>query len=520
MSSTDYDYIIIGSGIAGLNTALLAREHGSVLIITKGAVDDCNTRYAQGGIAAAAGPCDSPALHLQDTLAAGAGLCDPEAVAVLAREGPQRVANLIQWGVPFDTSEGAVVLGREGAHSMPRILHAGGDATGQHIELTLSGLVAESNITVLEFTLATRLGLENGRVRVVETLDSGTGQRQEFTANFVVVATGGAGQIYRYTTNPEVATGDGVALAYLAGARVMDMEFYQFHPTALWLEGAPTFLLSEAMRGEGAVLRDCHGAAFMAGYHPLADLAPRDVVSRAIASEMSKAEGGRVFLDISHLPAGGVQSRFPTIYRFCLDYGLDITQEPVPVAPAAHYMMGGVQIDTWGRTNIPGLYACGEAACSAVHGANRLASNSLLDTLVFAQRLVASTLGDAPEPASSDTDGDVVAGLRNLQPVCGNAPALSLDELRDLMWRNVGIYRFGSRLILSARILNLWQRTMPPPADRAGYELRNMVLLGRLMVEAALLRQESRGSHFRSDFPETSEGWEKHVVLVNEEAMQ
>ena len=316
MSSTDYDYIIIGSGIAGLNTALLAREHGSVLIITKGAVDDCNTRYAQGGIAAAAGPCDSPALHLQDTLAAGAGLCDPEAVAVLAREGPQRVANLIQWGVPFDTSEGAVVLGREGAHSMPRILHAGGDATGQHIELTLSGLVAESNITLLEFTLATRLGLENGRVRVVETLDSGTGQRQEFTANFVVVATGGAGQLYRYTTNSEVATGDGVALAYLAGARVMDMEFYQFHPTALWLEGAPTFLLSEAMCGEGAVLRDCHGAAFMAGYHPLADLAPRDVVSRAIASEMSKAEGGRVFLDISHLPADGVQSRFPTITGF------------------------------------------------------------------------------------------------------------------------------------------------------------------------------------------------------------
>lgn len=513
MSSTDYDYIIIGSGIAGLNTALLAREHGSVLIITKGAVDDCNTRYAQGGIAAAAGPCDSPALHLQDTLAAGAGLCDPEAVAVLAREGPQRVANLIQWGVPFDTSEGAVVLGREGAHSMLRILHAGGDATGQHIELTLSGLVAESNITVLEFTLATRLGLENGRVRVVETLDSGTGQRQEFTANFVVVATGGAGQIYRYTTNPEVATGDGVALAYLAGARVMDMEFYQFHPTALWLEGAPTFLLSEAMRGEGAVLRDCHGAAFMAGYHPLADLAPRDVVSRAIASEMSKAEGGRVFLDISHLPAGGVQSRFPTIYRFCLDYGLDITQEPVPVAPAAHYMMGGVQIDTWGRTNIPGLYACGEAACSAVHGANRLASNSLLDTLVFAQRLVASSRGLAPEPESGAGETNIYTAISPRPQVCATMPAPGREALQDLMWRNAGINRRGTRLLLTARILNFWERAMPEPACREDYELRNMTLLGRLMVEAALLRKESRGSHFREDFPDTAPDWQTHVVL-------
>ncbi len=513
MNQTDYDYIIIGSGIAGLNTALLAREHGSVLIITKGAVDDCNTRYAQGGIAAAVGPGDSPALHLRDTLAAGAGLCDPEAVEVLTREGPQRVANLIRWGVPFDTSEGTVMLGREGAHSMPRILHAGGDATGQHIELTLSGLVAESNITVLEFTLATRLGLEHGRMRVVETLDARTGQRQAFTANFVVIATGGAGQLYRYTTNPEVATGDGVALAYLAGARVMDMEFYQFHPTALWLEGAPTFLLSEAMRGEGAVLRDGQGNAFMAGYHPLADLAPRDVVSRAIAAELGKSEGGTVFLDISHLPAGAVQSRFPTIYNFCLDYGLDITQQPVPVAPAAHYMMGGVQIDTWGRTNIPGLYACGEAACSAVHGANRLASNSLLDTLVFAQRLVASSQGQAPEPEPDAGEANVYASIRPRPQVCATMPAPGREALQDLMWRNAGINRRGTRLLLTARILNFWERAMPGPTCREDYELRNMTLLGRLMVEAALLRKESRGAHFREDFPDTSPDWETHVVL-------
>ena len=517
MADNEYDYIIIGSGIAGLNTALLAREHGSVLILTKGRIDDCNTRYAQGGVAAAIGPGDSPRLHMRDTLAAGAGLCDPAAVEVLTREGPQRVANLIQWGVPFDTSEGHIVLGREGAHSVPRILHAGGDATGQHIELTLAERVGDSDIKVLEYTLATRLVVEAGVVRGVETLNAGTGERHTFYGRRVVIATGGAGQLYRYTTNPEVATGDGVALAFAAGAMIMDMEFYQFHPTALWLQGAPSFLLSEAMRGEGAVLRDQHGRAFMAEYHPLADLAPRDVVSRALAAEMEKSGGSTVYLDISHLPAARVQSRFPTIYNFCLQYGLDITSEPVPVAPAAHYMMGGVRIDTWGRTNIQGLYACGEVACSAVHGANRLASNSLLDTLVFAQRLVASSQGQAPEFVQPEVDGNVLTSLRPRQLVCASMPALGKEALQDLMWRNVGINRHGSRLLLAARILYAWERTMGQPVDRESYELSNLVLLGRLMVEAALIRQESRGSHYREDFPEASPQWEKHVVLVKEE---
>ena len=513
MTNTDYDYIIIGSGIAGLNTALLAQEHGSVLIITKGEIDDCNTRYAQGGIAAAVGPGDSPTLHMRDTLTAGAGLCDQEAVDVLTREGPQRVANLIQWGVSFDTSEGQVSLGLEGAHSMPRILHAGGDATGQHIEVTLSALVAKANVTVLEYTLATRLVVETGEVKAVETLHSANGEGQTFTGKFVVIATGGAGQLYQYTTNPEVATGDGVALAYLGGAQVMDMEFYQFHPTALWLEGAPTFLLSEAMRGEGAILRDINLNPFMANYHPMADLAPRDVVSRALAIEMEKAKGAAVYLDISYVSPDIVQSRFPTIYNFCLHYGLDITKDPVPVAPAAHYMMGGVRIDTWGRTNVNGLYACGEASCSAVHGANRLASNSLLDTLVFAQRLVASSLGEAPAQANDSDNHNVYVSIRPREMVCASMPACSRGAFQDLMWRNVGINRRGSRLLLTARILNAWERGMSDPVNRQDYELRNMVLLGRLMVEAALLRQESRGSHFREDFPETSPEWEKHVVL-------
>jgi L-aspartate oxidase len=271
------------------------------------------------------------------------------------------------------------------------------------------------------------------------------------------------------------------------------------------------------MRGEGAVIRDQNGRAFMSDYHPLADLAPRDVVSRAIATEMEKSGGSTVYLDISHLPAARVQSRFPTIYRFCLQYDLDITKTPVPIAPAAHYMMGGVRIDTWGRTNVQGLYACGEAACSAVHGANRLASNSLLDTLVFAQRLVASSLGQAPDFATPEQDGNVITALGPRQLVCASMPALSKEALQDLMWRNVGISRHGARLLLAARILHAWERTMPKPADRDSYELSNMVLLGRLMVEAALLRQESRGSHFREDFPETSVQWAKHVVLVQEE---
>ena len=323
--------------------------------------------------------------------------------------------------------------------------------------------------------------------------------------------------IIRFPFSFRAATGDGVALAYLAGAEVMDLEFYQFHPTALWLDGAPTFLLSEAMRGEGAILRDKEGNPFMAGYHPMADLAPRDVMSRAIAAEMDKADGGAVSLDISHLAPSTVQSRFPTIYKFCLEYGLDITKDPVPVAPAAHYMMGGIKIDTWGRTNRHNLYACGEAACSAVHGANRLASNSLLDTLVFAQRLVASSLGQAPDRPVEPDEHNLYAGIKSREMVCASMPVLSREALQDLMWRNVGINRRGSRLLLTARILNLWEQEMPEPDDRESYELRNMLVLGRLMVEAALFRQESRGSHFREDFPETSPEWERHIVLSQKE---
>ena len=524
----EYDYIIVGSGISGLNIALLAREHGSVLILTKGMIDDCNTRYAQGGIAAAVGEGDSPGLHVQDTLTAGAGLCDSKAVEVLAQEGPRSIAGLIQQGVEFDAIHGEIALAKEGAHSVPRVLHAGGDATGQHIELTLAQSVRDAGIRVMEHTLVTRILVEDGaplgiKVCGVEALNSQTGERHTFMGRFIVLASGGAGQVYSYTTNPEVATGDGVALAFRAGAQVMDMEFYQFHPTALRLEGAPTFLISEAMRGEGAVLRNVQGYPFMQDYAPQGELAPRDVVARAIVAEMDKTSASHVLLDVTHLSGERVKSRFPTIYRFCLGYSLDITETPIPVAPAAHYMMGGVKTNTWGETTLNGLYAAGEVACTAVHGANRLASNSLLDALVFGSRVVQSTLG-LGEVEDEGESQDIVAvlgarespadGIPADEILAGGIPALSLSGLQSLMGHNVGMIRNRPRLEYAAGVLHHWEKTIPPPHDRPSYELSNLVLLGRLIAEASLIRKESRGAHFREDFPQPSSDWLKHVVLV------
>ena len=512
----EYDYVIVGSGISGLNIALLAREFGSVLILTKGRIDDCNTRYAQGGIAAAIGKGDSPELHMEDTLSAGAGLCDPEAAKVLAYEGPKRIADLIQKGVPFDTIHGETALAKEGAHALPRVLHAGGDATGQHIELTLAQLVGEAGIRVMEYTVVTRLLVEKGVASGVEALNTQTGHVQTYLGRFVVLATGGAGRVYSYNTNPEVATGDGVALAFRAGAQIMDMEFYQFHPTALRMEGVPTFLISEAMRGEGAVLRNIHGRAFAADYHPLGELAPRDVVARAMVSEMAKTGADHVLLDASQMPAERVKSRFPTIYRFCQEHGSDITNSPIPVAPAAHYMMGGVKTNTWGETSISGLYAAGEVACCAVHGANRLASNSLLDALVFAHRVVDHTTGRGREEGQSARP-EMVATLEGGGLGAAAAPPLGLSDLQAIMGSNAGIVRSESKLRRAASVLSAWSRAMPLPNDRPSYELVNLVLVGRLITEAALIREESRGAHFREDYPDPSPQWQKHIVLVNGE---
>ena len=503
-----FDYIIVGSGIAGLYAALKAREHGSVLVLTKGSIDECNTRYAQGGIAAPIGEGDSPRLHLEDTIRAGAGLVDGEAARILTEEAADRIADLVGFGVPFDTLDGEITLGREGAHSMSRILHAGGDATGAHIELTLTSVARLSRITILEHCLAARLRLADGAIEGVEALDCRTNTRLDFSCRFLVLATGGAGQLYKVSTNPTVATGDGTALAYQAGAEIMDMEFFQFHPTALRMSGVQPFLISEAVRGEGGILRNAQGRAFMAKYDPAAELAPRDVVARALLTEMHKSGSDHVYLDVTHLPPSRVTSRFPQIYRFCLEHGLDITTDPIPVSPAAHYTMGGVRTNTWGETNIRGLYACGEAACTGVHGANRLASNSLLETIVFAKRVVQRTL--LKELTVNEASAEAISLS---QPKPADVPPLDLSALQSLMWDKVGIVRDGRSLAEAKAVLSAWQATLPAPTDRPSHELSNLLTCARLVTEGALMREESRGAHYRSDFPERSEAWHRHIVF-------
>jgi L-aspartate oxidase len=506
-----YDYIIVGSGIAGLHTALLAKEQGSVLIITKGNIDDCNTKYAQGGIAAAIGKNDSPEAHFKDTIAVGEGLCDIEAVRILVNEAPARITDLVNFGVPFDTINGEIALTREAAHSVPRILHAGGDATGEHIEVTLSERVRSSKIQVLEDCLATEILVEKGVVKGVKALDCHTGSIEEFDCRFLILATGGAGQLYKYSTNSDIATGDGIVLAFNAGAEIVDMEFFQFHPTALRLPGVTPFLISEAVRGEGGVLRNVDGYRFMPDYTPEADLAPRDIVARSIVYEMEKTGSDRVFIDITHLPPYVTTTRFPHIYRFCLDHGLDITKGLIPVAPAAHYMMGGIKTNSWGETHIAGLFAAGETACTGVHGANRLASNSLLEAIVFCKRIVQRTTKGTKAPGIRQGE-EVRYSLSQRQAL--KVPPPSLSALQQLLWDKVGIIRNKEDLTEAADVLATWQNCLPQPTDRPSYELKNLAMTGRLMTEAALLRQESRGAHFRSDFPHSSPQWQRHIVLV------
>lgn len=507
-----YDYIIIGSGIAGLYTALLAKDAGTVLIITKGSIEDCNTRHAQGGIAAPISKTDSTELHFKDTLVAGKDLCDPEAVRILSEEAADRIADLIRFGVRFDTVNGEIALTREAAHSVPRILHAGGDATGEHIEVTLSRQVRMSSIKVLEYCLATEISVDKGSVRGVRAIDCRTGLVEDYECHFVILATGGAGRLYKYTTNSDVATGDGNALAFQAGAEVTDMEFFQFHPTAIRLPGVLPFLISEAVRGEGGVLRDVKGHRFMPDYTPDADLAPRDVVARSILYQMIKTGNDRVFLDVTHLPPQQLTTRFPHIYRFCLDHGLDITKVPIPVAPAAHYFMGGVKVNIWGETNIDGLFAAGETACTGVHGANRLASNSLLEVVVFSKRIVERSRQDKRVAAPSGMKVENRT-LFNGNTLKKRVPQPSLANLQSLMWDKVGIIRNGKNLAKAADILYHWYCSLPQPADRPSCELKNMILNARLIAEAALMREESRGAHFRTDFPNSSPDWQKHIVF-------
>lgn len=494
--------VVVGSGIAGLIAAIRLSERFSVTLVTKSEIAESNTRWAQGGIAAAIFPDDSVEKHIADTERAGAGLCDAEAVKVLCSEGPARIRDLIRLGVPFDEHEGELARGLEAAHSRARVLHAQGDATGLAIEMTLVRALRKADVRVLEHTFACDLVLFRGQVAKLKILTADE-EYKELDADAVVLASGGAGQMYLHTTNPAGATGDGTAMALRAGAQLADLEFYQFHPTALAVHG--TFLISEAVRGEGAVLLDNQGRRFMQAVRPDGELAPRDVVARGIAMQMAAQSGDPVLLDATGLGAEFLARRFPSIDAACRSHGLDWSKQPIPITPAAHYWMGGVKTDLWGRTTIPGLFAVGEVACTGVHGANRLASNSLLESLVFAWRCADFLIRESWSEWSEgwpniSPGGQIVPTMKSRI----DAPTSVADrrQLQNLMWNMVGIKRTGQDLRKALQQLDSW--TIDETRSISSLETENLLELARATTRAALERRESRGAHFREDYPENS----------------
>jgi L-aspartate oxidase len=513
---SETDFLVIGAGVAGLRAAIELAPAGRVLVLAKREIADSSTQFAQGGIAAALSDEDEISLHLQDTLNAGDGLCNPEAARVLVEDAPERIEELIAWGTQFDREGTKLTFGREGAHSRNRILHAHGDSTGREIQRALYAKAQTlPEISVREFEFSTDLVIENGRVCGVQVIDEHGGHATIY-ASGVLLATGGMGQLYVNTTNPGVATGDGVAMAHRAGAEVTDLEFIQFHPTALFLKKAPRFLLSEALRGEGAYLRNLEMMRFMPKYHPMGELAPRDVVARAIMHELerSRAKEPVVYLDMTHLDAAHIRKRFPRIYATCMQYNIDITSELVPIRPAAHYAMGGVRTDLEGRATLPALYAAGEAAGTGVHGANRLASNSLLEGLVFGAR-AGRKMRDELKAPSQRAAGLPPAAYSN-GPVRMPVDA-SICELQELMWKDVGIVRTGSGLKRAIQKLEEIGQKVSRPHSRREFEARNLQIAGSLVARSALAREESRGAHYRTDFPDHNDAkFRRHSVVTGD----
>jgi L-aspartate oxidase len=492
----DCDFLVIGAGVAGLRAAIELANSGTVLVIAKDSLRESSSEYAQGGIAVALSDDDEVALHEQDTLYAGDGLCDQGAVHTLVEEGPAAIQDLIDWGAEFDREGQKLSFTREGAHSRNRILHAHGDSTGREIARTLYRKAASlPNVHFESYSAITDLLIANGRAAGAVIFDEKSATLQDVRARAVLLATGGLGRVFKETTNPDVATGDGVAMAWRAGAEISNIEFVQFHPTALHVEGAPRFLLSEALRGEGAILRNKDGEAFMKRYHPLMDLAPRDVVSRSIISEMRRTHSPHVWLDLTSRDPDFIRNRFPRIYETCLAYGVDIAHQPAPVHPAAHYAMGGVWTDLEARSSIPGLYAAGEVACTGVHGANRLASNSLLEAVVFGLRAGRAIRGDLQKsPARMNASAARPPLL---------VPDMTETAVRELTWECCGIVRDRAGLEHAIATLKRTEANCKPAEPTlAAFELRNIHQVAALITNCALWREESRGAHYRTDFPD------------------
>ncbi len=511
------DFLVIGSGVAGLRAAIELSRHGQVLVLTKDTASAGSTGQAQGGIAVALSDEDRIIFHLEDTIRAGAGLCNPEAVRTLVEEGPERILEMISWGAEFDHEGAHLAFTREAAHSKRRIVHAQGDSTGREVERALLAHVKTlPNVKKLDFHYTMDLIIREGTCVGVYLLNEKQRKISAVTAKTTVLATGGLGCLYQQTSNPPVSTGDGMAMAYRAGAELVDMEFVQFHPTTLYLPGAPSFLLSEAMRGEGARLLNIYEEEFAQRYHPLKELAPRDVVSRAIVSEMVKTHSRNVYLDLTHMDPDFVRRRFPQIASTCLSYGVDICRDHIPVSPAAHYMMGGVKTDLDGATSIPGLYAAGEAACTGVHGANRLASNSLLEGVVFGARAgmaaarFAREIRRPPQQAPNPFRGRCFLSEEK------NAEFNEIrGALRKMMWDRVGIIRCGDSLSKAMKHLEEWSPYLKNLyGSRNGLELQNMLTVATLITRAALLRKESVGAHYRTDYPDRSPDAGKEHILM------